>query len=186
MSDNLNLNVKILYKKEPYIIVAKQFIKIGRGGSFNKLKLKHLISGNIIEVVINNKDLITSANIIEIKLQYLYYLNNIWYFCNVKNFEQYAVDKNIIHNDIKNWLYEEYEYNFLLWNNIPIKIELSGKITLKVVETDINLKNNTINSNNKPAILENGEKIQVPMFINNNDYIIVDMKTFSYFSRDRK
>ncbi|QJC37293.1 elongation factor P [Enterobacteriaceae endosymbiont of Donacia thalassina] len=181
-SNNFKIGMKFIFLNQPYIIESSEFVKPGKGQSFVRIKMRNLITEKLIDKTFKSTDNLNTADILEKKLQYLYNEKNyFYYFMNKNNFEQIMIHSNII-GDKKKWLISQYDYTITFWNQIPIFLTLPNFIKLKVINTSLILKGDTIN-NNKQAIISNGEIIKVPVFIKTGDIIKIDTRKKKYISR---
>ena len=169
---------------KPYLVLEYQHSKLGRGSGIMRTKLKDLNSGAIITKVFKGEEKIEPAEVDKIKTQYLYSDGGNYYFMNNETFEQFAIAKVQL-GDQGKFLQEGGEVTILSYNSKPINIELPIKLTLKIIEADPSVRGNTKNAPTKNAVLENGLKVKVPIFIKAGDKIIVDTRTGEYVERGR-
>ncbi|QJC32045.1 elongation factor P [Enterobacteriaceae endosymbiont of Donacia versicolorea] len=183
-SNNFRIGMKFILFNQPYIIEASEFVKPGKGQSFVRVKMRNLINEKLIDKTFKSTDNLNTADILEKKLIYLYNeKENFFYFMFKNNFEQIMIDKRIIKNK-KKWLISQYSYNITFWNQLPIFLTLPNFINFKIIDTNlISKKGDTINNNNKLAIISNGEIIRVPNFIKIGDIIKIDIRKKKYISR---
>lgn len=182
-SNKLHSGLKILFENEPYAIECSEFVKPGKGQAFVRIKMRRLLTGNLIEKVFKAHESIKLADILDITLKYLYFDNIYYYFMHPKSFEQYAFSKVLI-KDVKKWLLNDVEYIVTLWNKKPIQIVPPNFIQLKVVETQISIKGDTaVNTGQKLATLSTGAIIKVPLFIQTGEKIKIDTRSGSYVAR---
>ncbi|QJC28140.1 elongation factor P [Enterobacteriaceae endosymbiont of Plateumaris braccata] len=185
-SNNFKIGMKFIFLNEPYFIESSDFIKPGKGQAFVRVKMRNIINEKLIDKTFKSTDSLNTADIIENNLIYLYTeKNNFYYFMYKKNFEQIIINKLIIKDKYK-WLVSNQTYNIVFWNKVPIFINLPNFINLTIINTNMNIKNETINNVNKQAILSNGEIIKVPSFIKIGDKVKIDIRYKSYISRIKK
>ena len=132
-----------------------------------------------------SSETVEKASLDEITYNYLYSDENNYFFMDPKNFEQIEIKKNIVGEKGK-LLTENLEVLVSFYNDNPISIELPNQISCKIASTDAALKGQTVSSSYKPAILDNGIKIQVPPFVEAEDEIILDTRTFDYIKKFNK
>ncbi|QJC31879.1 elongation factor P [Enterobacteriaceae endosymbiont of Donacia tomentosa] len=184
-SNHFKVGMKFIFLNQPYIIEYSNFIKPGKGQAFVRVKMRNLITEKLIDKTFKSTENLDTAEIFEKKLIYLYHENNIFYYFMYKNnFEQIIVNNKILKQKSK-WLIPNYKYNITFWNQKPIFLTLPNFIKLKVLDTNLKLKSETINSNNKHAIVSNGEKIKVPSFIQIGDIVKIDVRKKKYVSREK-
>jgi len=129
-----------------------------------------------------SSDTVEKATLEEEKYNFLYEDENDYYFINQKSFEQINIKKNMVGEKGK-LLKENLEVTVSFYNENPISVELPNQISCKIDVTDVALKGQTVSSSYKPAVLENGLKIQVPPFIENEDTIVIDTRTLEYIKK---
>ncbi|XRX42599.1 MAG: elongation factor P [Buchnera aphidicola (Eriosoma harunire)] len=184
-SKNFKIGTKIIFENEPCNIENSEFFKPGKGQAFIRVKIRKLLSGQLIDRSFRSNESFEQANIIDVKLLYLYKDNFHCYFLNKKNCEEYTVKINIISN-ILPWLSEQKSYLVKLWNNQIITVVPNNFIELQVVKTSNSFKGESVTHGFKFAELTNGIKIKVPLFININNIIKIDTRTIQYISRIKK
>ena len=170
------------YKDDLWEVLKTKHVKPGKGGAFNQVEMKSLNKNTKLNERFRSNDTIEKASIDEIKYSYLYDDGNNYFFMDSKTFEQINVDKKIL-GEKGNFLSENLEVTINIYNEKPISIQLPNQINCKVETTDVALRGQTVSSSYKPAVLENGIKIQVPPFIESGDIIIVDTRTIEYVKK---
>ena len=174
--------MKIMLDGSPFNILDVDFVKPGKGQAFTRVRIKNLKTDRVIEKTFKANDSVEAADITEVDAQYLYSDGEQWHFMANETFEQHAVGKAAA-SDAVQWLKEEEVCTLLLWNNEVISITPPNFVTLKVVETDPGLRGDTSGGGGKPATLETGAVVRVPLFINIGDVLRVDTRTGEYSSR---
>ncbi len=174
--------LKILIDGDPYTIVESEFSKPGKGQAFNKLRIKNLKNGKVLEKTVKIGASLEQADVIVREMQYLYSDGHQWHFMDVKSFEQIAALSEAI-LDAKQWLKEDYTCSVTMWNNQIILVEPPKFIEIRVTKTDPGLKGDTAQGGVKPAQIETGANIKVPLFIDQGELIKVDTRTGQYVSR---
>ncbi|QCI24142.1 elongation factor P [Buchnera aphidicola (Muscaphis stroyani)] len=181
-SNNFRVGYKIIFNNEPYLIESNEFVKPGKGQAFVRVKLRKLLTGQLIEKTFKSTDSLKEADIVEHTLSYLYNDSNFWYFINTKTFEELSIDKKIVGSH-KKWLLEQDTCVVTFWNNQPISITPNIFVNLKVIYTEATLKGDTVNTGTKLAKLSTGAFVKVPLFIKVGSLIKVDTRTGEYVSR---
>lgn len=171
-----------LLSGKPCKVVKYTHQKIGRGGANVKVSIRNLTTGALEEKTFNSSEKFEEISTIKNKLQYLYKDEKEAYFINSKTFEQISIPLSIVGDDIY-FCKEGEEINVLFWGDKPLSVEIGPKVNLKVVDTMPGVKGNSATNIYKPAVLENGLKIKVPLFINNGDKIRVDTRSITYVER---
>jgi len=172
----------ISLEDQPYIVIWSQHSHHGRGQAQIRVRLKNLISGKVIEKTFSPGDKIKEADIERSKANYLYQDEDKVYFMDNSTYEQFFLDKKMISGKEK-FLKEGQEVDIILFNGRPINLDLPKKIDLKVVETVPGVRGNSATNIMKPATLETGLKIKVPLFIKEGDIIRVNTETGEYVER---
>ncbi len=170
------------HKNDLWEVLKAQHVKPGKGGAFNQIEMKSVNKGTKLNERFRSSDTVEKASIDEINFHYLYEDEVDYYFINQKSFEQINIKKEIVGIKGK-FLKEELEVKISFYQEKPIFIELPKQINCKIDTTDAALKGQTVSSSYKPAILDNGAKIQVPPFIESGDEIIVDTRTVEYVKK---
>lgn len=175
---------KVELDGEPYIVVEAQHVKPGKGGAFCRTKLKSLKSGNILERTLRVGEKLDEPNLEEKEVQYLYCAEGQYYFMEVNTFEQLFLRENQL-GESKNYLKENMVLNILYFNDNPIGIDLPLFVELKIVKTDPGIRGDTATGGSKPAVLETGAVVKVPLYLNEGDSIKVDTRTREFIERVR-
>jgi elongation factor P len=165
-----------------YYIVRFQHIKPGKGGAFVRTKLKNLKSGAAIDKTFRPEEAFEEAFIDQKKLQYLYRAGDACHFMNTKTYEQIELSKDAL-GDCAKYLKDNIEVTATVYNNKIIGIEPPLFVTLTVTETEPGIKGNTAKAATKPATLETGLTVQVPLFVNKGELVKVDTRTGEYVER---
>lgn len=174
--------LKIIQDGAPCTIVENEFVKPGKGQAFNRAKIKNLLTGKVVEKTFKSGESVEAADVVEVELQYLYSDGEYWHFMDPKSFEQLAAD-NSATKDAEKWLKEQDICSVTLWNDSPILITPPNFVTMKVADTDPGLKGDTSGGGSKPATLESGAVVKVPLFIQIGEIIKVDTRSGEYVSR---
>jgi elongation factor P len=174
--------LKIMLDGDPYSIVENEFVKPGKGQAFNRVKIRNLLSGRVIERTFKSGESVEGADVLETEMQYLYNDGEFWYFMNTDTYEQIPADAAAIGDNAK-WLREEDVCTLTLWNGSPIMVLPPNFVELKIVETDPGLKGDTSGGGGKPATLETGAVVRVPLFVQNEEVIRIDTRSGEYVSR---
>ncbi len=174
--------LKIILDGDPHAIVENEFVKPGKGQAFSRVRVRNLKTGRVVEKTFKSGDSVEAADVFEKDVQYLYSDGEFWHFMDTETFEQMAADANII-GDNKIWLKEEDMCQVTLWNGSPIIIQPPNFVELEVTETDPGLKGDTSGSGGKPATLETGAVVRVPLFVQEGEVIRVDTRKGEYIGR---
>jgi elongation factor P len=181
-TNEFKAGLKVMIDGDPGAIVENEFVKPGKGQAFNRVKIRNLKTGRIIERTFKSGDTIEAADVVDVELQYLYNDGEFWHFMNPETFEQLASDKAAVGDNAK-WLKEQDVCIVTLYNGVPITVMPPNTVTLKVVDTDPGLKGDTSGGGGKPATLETGAVVRVPLFVQIGEIVKVNTRTGEYLSR---
>ena len=170
------------HKEDLWEVLKTQHVKPGKGGAFNQIEMKSVNKGTKLNERFRSSDNVEKASLDEVNFNFLYEDEIEYYFINQKTFEQINIKKEIV-GEKGSFLKEELEVKISFYENKAISIELPKQINCKIESTDAALKGQTVSSSYKPAILDNGIKIQVPPFIESEDEIIVDTRSIEYIKK---
>ena len=171
----------IIYDNTLYKILYFQHVKPGKGGAFVRTKLKNLDSGATLDKTFRAGEKMERAILETKKMQFLY-KDEHYNFMDMANYEQIQLSEEQV-SDEKDYFLENMELSVVYHNERPISIELPIFIEASVVETEPGIKGDTIGTSFKPAKIETGAKVQVPLFINDGDRIKIDTRTGEYITR---
>ncbi len=174
--------LKIIQDGDPCAIVENEFVKPGKGQAFNRVKIRNLMNGRVVERTFKSGESVEAADVMDVDLQYLYNDGEFWYFMDPITFEQVSADARAV-GDNKKLLLEQETCVVTTWNDSPIAISLPNFVVLEVSDTDPGLKGDTSGGGSKPATLVTGHVLNVPLFINIGDKLKVDTRTGAYVSR---
>ncbi len=174
--------LKIMLDGEPYNIVENEMVKPGKGQAFNRVKIKNLKNGKVIERTFKSGDSVEGADVIETEMQYLYHDGEKWHFMVPSTYEQYEAGETAV-GDAAQWLKEQDTCYVTLWDNVPLSVTPPAFVILKVVETDPGVRGDTSSGGTKPAKLETGAVVKVPLFIQEGEVLKVDTRIGEYVSR---
>ncbi len=174
--------LKILMDGEPYSIVDADFIKPGKGQAFTRIRIRNLKNGRVIEKTLKANESVEGADVLETDMQFLYSDNEFWHFMEPTSFEQHQADKNALGSTAK-WLKGEEMCVVTLWNGVPLSITPPNFVELQIIETDPGVRGDTSGGGGKPAKLETGAVVRVPLFVGQDEIIKVDTRTGEYVGR---
>jgi len=175
-------STKILWRAEPWLIVEFQHVKPGKGGAFVRTKLKNLITGRVLEETFRAGEKFEDPDLESKKVQYLYEDGN-YHFMDQEDFEQITLHPDQVKN-VKDYLKENEVYKIVFFEGKPITVEAPLFMKLKVVDTPPGVRGDTAQGGaTKPATLESGLVVQVPLFINEGEIIKIDTRSGEYIER---
>ncbi|HEB85917.1 MAG TPA: elongation factor P [Gammaproteobacteria bacterium] len=176
--------LKLMLDGDPCSIIENEFVKPGKGQAFNRVKIRNLKTGRVLEKTFKSGESVEAADVIDTDMQYLYNDGDAWYFMDPDTYEQVGADENAVVDAIK-WLKEQDICSVTLWNGNPIAVTPPNHVILKISETDPGLRGDTSGGGGKPATCETGAVVRVPLFIEEGEMIKVDTRTGEYVSRVR-
>lgn len=180
--NDFKTGMTIKHEGNIYIVLDFQHVKPGKGAAIVKAKLKNLRTGSIAEYTFNAGVKVESARIEKKPMQFLYSMNDIYYFMNMNDYEQIELNKSVIGEDSK-LLKENLEVDIMFFEGEMLGMTLPDKIAMKVVHTEPGVKGNTTSTAMKDAELESGLIIKVPMFIDQDEIVLISSKDGKYVSR---
>ena len=174
--------VKILIDGDPYTILENEMVKPGKGQAFNRVRVKNLKTQRVVEKTWKSGDSAETADVVDTDMQYLYADGEFYHFMQLDGFEQFQADKAAV-SDAAQWLKEQDMCIVTLWNNVPLIVTPPNFVELKIIETDPGIRGDTTAGGNKPAKLETGAVVKVPLFVNPGETIRCDTRSGEYVSR---
>ena len=173
--------LKIELDGQPYNIVEFQHVKPGKGGAFVRTKLKHLRLGRVVDRTFRAGEKVGLVDYEQRAMQFLY-KDDSFHFMNLSTYEQIALSPDVV-GDAADWLKETMEADVLLINGAAAGVEVPNFVELAVVKTDPGVRGDTASGGSKPATLETGAVVQVPLFINEGEVLRIDTRTGAYIER---
>jgi elongation factor P len=177
--------LKIEIDGEPYVIVEFQHVKPGKGGAFVRTKFKSLKSGNVTDKTFRAGEKVDVPNLEEKTMQYLYAADKDRVFMDTSTYEQVSMNEKQLGDSI-NYLKENMEIKVLYHKDQPINIDVPMFVELAIAKTDPGVRGDTASGGSKPATLESGAVIKVPLYLNEGDVIKVDTRTGTFIERVKK
>ncbi len=174
--------MKLLINGEPWNITDVDMVKPGKGQAFTRIKIKNLKTGRVVDKTCKSTDKMETADVMELDYQYLYNDGETYYFMHPETYEQIEASKEAVGDNAK-WLMEESICTVTLHDDNPIVVVPPNFVNLKIVDTDPGLKGDTSGGGGKPATLETGAVVQIPLFVQIGEVIKVDTRTGEYSSR---
>jgi elongation factor P len=174
--------LKIEIDGEPFEIVEFQHVKPGKGSAFVRTAIRSLISGRVLQPTFKSGDKVGKPDIEERDMQYLYKQGEDYYFMDSRNYEQTFVGEKVL-GESKNFLKENINAAVLFYNGKALGVSLPNSVDLKVTQCDPGVRGDTVSGAMKPATLETGYQVQVPLFINEGDVLKIDTRDGKYLTR---
>ena len=173
--------LKIQFDGQPYTIVDFQHVKPGKGGAFVRTKLKHMRQGRVIDNTFRAGEKVELVDFEDKHMQYLY-KDDRYHFMDTETYDQISLSPDEV-GDARDFLKENTEVDILFIDGSPVTVELPNFMELVIVKTDPGIRGDTASGGSKPAQLESGATIQVPLFLNRGDVVKVDTRSAEYLSR---
>ena len=181
-TNEIKSGLKVRVDGDPCVVLENEYVKPGKGQAFNRIKIRNLKTQRVIERTSKSGDVLEGADVVDVPLQYLYNDGTLWHFMDPETFEQYAAEEAAV-ADATKWIKEQDMCNVTLYNGQPLSVAPPNQVVLRVVETDPGLRGDTSSGGSKPATLETGAVVRVPLFVNIGELIKVDTRTTEYVSR---
>ncbi|MFC1853154.1 elongation factor P [candidate division CSSED10-310 bacterium] len=174
--------LKIEIEGEPFIIVDFQHVKPGKGGAFVRTRIKHLETGLVQDRTFRSGEKLSRPDLEEKEMQFLYQDGEEYHFMDTKSYEQSFLTNDQL-GDQKFYLKDQMVITVLYHNGRPIGVEVPNFVELEVVQTEPGVKGDTATGATKPATLESGLTINVPLFVNEGESVKIDTRTNQYIER---
>lgn len=177
--------MKIIVDNDPCVILDNEFVKPGKGQAFNRIKYRNLKTGRVVERTYKSGESMEAADVVEVEAQYLYHDGTHSHFMVQDTFEQFTMTDAEV-GEAKQWIKEQAICMLMLWNGMPLGVTPPNFVVLKIVETDPGVRGDTSGGGGKPAKLESGATVRVPLFVQEGELIKVDTRTGVYVARAKE
>jgi elongation factor P len=181
-TNEFKAGLKVMLDNDPCAIIENEFVKPGKGQAFNRVKIRNLKTGRVIERTFKSGESLEGADVVDVDMQYLYNDGEYRHFMQPETFEQYQADEKIVGEAAK-WLRDQDSCTVTLWNDAPLAVVPANFVELEIVETDPGVRGDTSGGGGKPAKLATGAVVRVPLFVQTGEIIKVDTRTGEYISR---
>jgi elongation factor P len=181
-TSDIRKGLKVLMDGNPYTIVEFQFVKPGKGAAFTRTRFKNLLSGAVIERNIRSGEKLEPANVEEKAMQYLYREGDEFVFMDNASYEQVQIVKETVGDDWR-FLKDNLECTVLFFNDRAVGVTLPNFVAMKITKCEPGVRGDTSGNVTKPATVETGATIGVPLFIKEGETIRVDTRTGDYIER---
>jgi len=176
--------LKIMIDGDPCAIIENEFVKPGKGQAFVRAKIRNLKTGRVVERTYKSGESVEAADVMDVDLQYLYTDGEFWHFMDAKTYEQLAASAEAVGDAVK-WLKEQDTCEVTLWNGTPLAVAPPNFVMLAVTDTDPGVRGDTSGGGGKPATLETGAVVRVPLFIDIGETLKIDTRTGEYVGRSK-
>ena len=180
--NQVKTGLKVLVDGEPCVIVGTDFVKPGKGQAFTRVRYKGLRTGRVNEITMKASDTLQGADVLEKEMEYIYADGDMYHFMDHETYEQIGATAEAV-GDAAKWLKEGDLCTVTLFEGTPIAVTPPNFVVVEVVETDPGLKGDTSSGGSKPAKVDTGAVVRVPLFVQVGDRIKVDTRTGEYVSR---
>ena len=177
--------LKIMLDGVPHNIVENEMVKPGKGQAFNRVRVRNLLTGRTIERTFKSGDSVEGADIVDMEMQYLYNDGSAWHFMNTSSFEQLQASNEAV-ADAGQWLKGQEMCSVTLFNGEPIAVSPPNFVVLRITQTDPGIRGDTATGGTKPATMETGAVVRVPLFIEEGSLLKIDTRTGEYVSRAKE
>lgn len=167
---------------ELWAVIERHHVKPGKGGAFVRMKLRQVKSGAVVDRTFRGGEKFDDVRLERNKMQFLYESGDEYHFMNNQTYDQVALTREFIGDDVQ-YLKENLEIDVLIFEGSPVTCEIPNFVALRIVKTDPGLKGDTASGGTKPATLESGAVVQVPLFIQEGEVIKVDTRSGTYVER---
>ena len=176
--------LKIMIDGDPCAIIENEFVKPGKGQAFVRAIIRNLKTGRVVERTYKSGESLEAADVMDVNLQYLYSDGEFWHFMDPQSFEQQAASAEAVGDAVK-WLKEQDMCEVTLWNGTPLAVTPPNFVMLAVADTDPGVRGDTSGGGGKPATLETGAVVRVPLFIDIGETLKIDTRTGEYVGRSK-
>ncbi|HEY4486013.1 MAG TPA: elongation factor P, partial [Nitrospiria bacterium] len=173
---------KVEISGEPFTIVEFQHVKPGKGGAFVRTKLKSLKSGNVLERTFRSGEVLDEPDMEDREMQFMYAQGREYHFMDTSTYEQLSFEQEQL-GDSRDFIRENMLVHILIYKGRPLTVEVPNFVELKITQTDPGVRGDTATGGTKPAVLETGATIKVPLYLNEGDLIRIDSRSRSYVER---
>ena len=184
-TSDLRKGLKIEIDGDPYVITDFQFVKPGKGQALYRCKLKNILTGSTMDRTYRSADKLGKPDLRQRDMVYSYPEGDHYVFMDESTYDQVTVDKDVV-GDMSFFLVEDMPVKVLFFNDTAIDLELPNFVEKEIVETEPGARGDTATNVTKPAKVDNGYEIQVPLFIKEGDWVRIDTRTGEYADRISK
>ena len=183
-AEKVRKGLKLLIDNQPYLIVDFQYVKPGKGQAFTRMKIRNMITGQVLEKTYKSGERLAPADMEERQMQYLYREGDKFVFMDTTSYEQFFLEEGQV-EDVKGYLIDNLPVSVLFFSGRAIGVTPPIFVELKVAETEPGFKGDTTSNVLKAAKMETGMSVQVPLFVNEGEILKIDTRTGEYVERVR-
>ena len=183
-TNEFRVGLRIIVDNDPFVILNNEFVKPGKGQAFNRLQLRNIKNGRVLERTYKSGESVEVADVVDAEMQYLYRDGEMWHFMDQATFEQYTADKTAM-EEAAEWLKGDEVCGLTFWNKNILYVKAPNFVVLKIIDTEPGVRGNTVSGGNKLATLETGAIVKVPLFIENGEILKIDTRTGEYVGRSK-
>ncbi len=177
--------MKVLWEGQPCLVTEAQFVKPGKGTAFTRARIRNMMTGRSIDQTYKASERVELCSLDEREMEFLYQSSDEWHFMDSGTFEQLVMSTDAVGESGK-WMTENLPVKILFFNDKPISIDLPNFVELQITECEPAVKGDTKANAQKPAMLQTGAKVGVPMFVDNGEWIRIDTRTGEYVERVKR
>ena len=181
-TNEFRAGLKLNLDGDPYTIIENEFVKPGKGQAFNRVKLRNLKTGRVVDRTFKSGESVEGADVMDTEMQYLYNDGEEWHFMDPNSYEQHIASKTAV-GDAAQWLKGQETCNVTLLEGQPLSVTAPNFVELQITQTDPGVRGDTASGGTKPATLETGAVVKVPLFIEEGEVLRIDTRTAEYVSR---
>ena len=183
-TNDFKAGLKVMLDGNPCSILENEYVKPGKGQAFNRVKLRNLSTGKVLEKTFRSGESLEGADVVDVEMDYLYNDGEFWHFMNPESFEQLQASASAM-GGAEKWLKDDSNERCVitLFNGQPLSVTPPNSVILKIVETDPGVRGDTSGGGGKPATLETGAVVRVPLFVQTEELIRVDTRSGDYIER---
>lgn len=181
----LRKGVKVEIDEQPYLIIDADFVKPGKGSAFTRVRIRNFLSGNTIERTFKSADKVKKADVEQKTCQYLYNDGEFFHFMDNSTYDQIQLTAEAL-GGAAQWMEENMECEMLFWREKPLSVDPPNFVELEITYCEPGVKGDTAQGGTKPATLSTGAIVNVPLFVNQNEWIKIDTRTGSYVERVKR
>ena len=182
----INVGSALRINNDIYVVTGYSHVKPGKGGAFARVKLKNIKTGAVLDRTFRNSDKLEDVPVEEKKMQYLYHSGHDYVFMDSQTFEQVHISEEVLGSDVTKFLKENEDVTAICNNEQILKVDLPLFITAEVTETDPGFRGDTSKAGTKPATIDTGAQVQVPLFVSRGEWIKIDTRSGTYVERVQK